>query len=235
MSCADPGGLLVRRTQTGLLSALLVIFALVGGGVAQADHAWYHWATTDGVVELYADVSAVKGDWVAITGPVLESWNQPPPGQPDHVVLTTSPSGSQGMMTVRSGNYGATGWLGIAEVKLDRNLRIVEGRVSLNDWYWRRGAVADSLSRRHVYCQEVGHILGLEHQYRPGDSCMNDEAQLGQFVQPNSHDFQQLASLYSQRDGYNSGTLGGSASRASRARAENWVVVHAFPAPSQQR
>ncbi len=218
----------MRGIRTGLMSALLVIFVLVGGGVAEADHWWngYKWATTDGVVDLYADISDVKGEWARVAVPVLVDWDRSP-----RVALGTSPIGRQGVVTIESGNYGASGWLGVAVVKLDSRRRIVDATVRLNEWYWANGWVQGLAARQHVLCQEFGHVLGLDH--RPGRSCMNDDLSvLGDWVRPSFHDYDQLDQIYSKVDGYDSGTLGGSSNPASRARAaQKWRVLHVYPAP----
>lgn len=218
----------MRRTRMTLLSVLLVVFALVGGGIAEANHWWngYKWATTDGVVDLYTDLSYVKGDWARVTLPVLVDWDRSP-----RVALGTSPTGRQGVVAIESGNYGASGWLGVAIVKLDSRQRIVDARVRLNDWYWATGRVQGLAARQHVLCQEFGHVLGLDHWL--GQSCMNDDpGALGDWVRPARHDYDQLEQIYRGVDDYDSGTLGGTSNPARRARAaQNWRVVHVYPAP----
>lgn len=205
----------MRRTRMGLLSALVATFALVGGGMAEASHWWngYKWATTDGRVEVYADLSDVKGEWAQVTSQVVEDWDRS-----GRIVLDTNPDGKQGVVTFASGNFPASGWLGLAMVQLDSRQRITRGRVLLNEWYWSSGIVEGLEARRHVACQEAGHPFGLDHQ--AGPSCMNDSpSELGSWVSPNMHDYVQLDTIYHQPDGYDSGTLSGSSVQASRARA----------------
>ncbi|MFN2556391.1 MAG: hypothetical protein ABR592_05870 [Nitriliruptorales bacterium] len=217
----------MRRTRIALLPALLVIFTLLGGGMAQANHWWngYKWATRDGVVDLYADLSHVRGEWARVALPVVGDWDRSP-----RIALDTFQAGKQGAVTVESGNFGASGWLGVAIVRLDSRQRIVGGRVRLNEWYWATGRVQGLAARRHVLCQEFGHVLGLDHQL--AQSCMNDHpTALGDWVTPSLHDYEQLEYIYSRVDGYDSGTLAASSAAASPARAGIWRVVHAFPAP----
>ncbi len=235
----------MRRTRIALISALLVVFALTGGGMAQADHAWndYRWATRDRVVDLYANLSYLRGAWTWVAPPVLSDWDRS-----ERVALGTTPEGKQGVVTVESGDYGASGWLGVAMVRLDSRHRIVAGRVRLNEWYWATGRVRGLRARQHVLCQEFGHVLGLDHVLTA--SCMNnDPTSVGSWVSPNAHDYDQLEQIYSQPDGYDSGTLAGSSGAASPARAafnrptypwvsmaplaHNWTVVHVYPAPGE--
>ncbi len=235
----------MRRTRTALLSALLVVFALVGGGMAEAKHAWndYRWATRDREVNLYVDRASLRGQWNWVAPPVLADWDRS-----ERVALGTTPEGKQGVVTVESGDYGASGWLGVAMVRLDSQHRIVAGRVRLNEWYWATGRVRGLRARQQVLCQEFGHVLGLDHQLT--DSCMNDDpTSLGSWVSPNAHDYEQLEQLYRAPDGYDSGTLAGSSGAASPARAanaptrrgislappaRNWTVVHTYPAPGER-
>lgn len=227
----------MERTRTSLLSALVVGFALVGGGMAEAKHTWakHRWATKDGVVDVYADVSDVEGDWTAATAEVLEDWDRS-----EQIELDRDPAGKQGVLTVSSGTYGPTGWLGVAMIKFDPNQRIAAGRVELNEWYWTIGLVDGQPGRHQVYCQEVGHIFGLGHQ--SDDSCMNDELSLlGGWRHPNDHDYEQLATIYSVPDGYDSGTSPSTSSSYSArscdqqcARSHHWVVVHVFEAPDHR-
>ncbi|MDQ3932282.1 MAG: hypothetical protein M3252_05530 [Actinomycetota bacterium] len=220
----------MRFTRMGLIAALVTTLTLMGGSLAEASHWWngYKWATTDGVVDLYADVSQVQGEWARATGEVIRDWDNAA-----RVEIDTSPAGKQGMVTVRSASYGPNGWLGVAMVSLEGR-RIIGGRVLLNEWYWSNGFVTAPQARQHVFCQEVGHVFGLDHQ--DAQSCMNDSpSELGRWLHPNAHDYEQLDAIYRQTDGYNSGTLGGSSRNPQRARAaQNWVVVHSYPAPDHR-
>lgn len=52
-------------------------------------------------------------------------------------------------------------------------------------------------ARQHVACQELGHGLGLDHDYAP-DTCMDDSnPPFHTQPQPGAHDIEQLAALYS--------------------------------------
>lgn len=201
----------MKRSARAIATIVGLLLVLPGSGVAQANHSWndFHWATRDGVVRLYANVSQVHDGFVQDTASVLARWDAS-----EHVVMETNPYGKQGAFVVRSGDFGRTGWLGVTKIQLDDSDHIVGGEVQLNEWYWQQGVAGyDDAARIHVYCQEVGHILGLAHQYDPGDSCMNDESsELGRYEQPNSHDYVQLSQIYRNGEGWESGTYASSRS-----------------------
>ena len=70
---------------------------------------------------------------------------------------------SYGNVQVCNGDYGATGWLGIANVWLTGGKLIVQGTVKLNDYYFSQARYNTTAFRSFVTCQEVGHTLGLTH------------------------------------------------------------------------
>ncbi|MEU0880420.1 hypothetical protein ABZ345_17600 [Lentzea sp. NPDC005914] len=87
--------------------------------------------------------------------------------------------------------YGQNGWRGLAQINLAGG-HIAWGTTKVNDSYsWT------SAARRHVMCQEVGHDFGLDHQFTNAGSCM-DYAGINDpgYVSPNTHDYNQLASIY---------------------------------------
>ncbi|MDP8928988.1 MAG: hypothetical protein M3O70_10565 [Actinomycetota bacterium] len=114
----------MRPTRMRLLAGLVATFTLLGGGLAQANHWWngYKWATSDDVLDLYADVSDVRGEWARVTGEVITDWDNAA-----RIEIDTSPAGKQGVVTVESASYGPNGWLGVAMVSLQRG-RIISGR-----------------------------------------------------------------------------------------------------------
>lgn len=216
-----------------LAFAFSVAALLLGSvGTAAATHRWENlsWATTDGTVELYGDTTALGRAWDVYSDDVLDDWDAS-----SHIVLDRDPQGKQGAVRVRSGNFGPSGWLGIAVVWINDSNHIVAGAVSLNDWYWAADFGYDEIERRFVYCQEVGHILGLGHQYVPGDSCMNDAVSgRRRRARPNAHDLEELATIYRHPSGYNSGEFVSDSDRLCgqtpcRQRSLRQVVIDVFP------
>jgi hypothetical protein len=90
-------------------------------------------------------------------------------------------------------DYGNTGWGAVADVVVNPSSnQIQSGRVRLNTYYrWSYS------SARSAWCQEFGHVLGLDHRGTSGtssddpDSCMSYHPTEPEH--PDSHDTSQLA------------------------------------------
>lgn len=82
----------------------------------------------------------------------------------------------------------------------------------------------------HVLCQELGHVLGLDHNRLELDTCMNDQAPLGSATAPNLHDVQQLNLIYNHADAGGGGGRGRAGAGAPSGNGR-WLTVHVFPMP----
>lgn len=69
---------------------------------------------------------------------------------------------SYGTVQACNANYGATGWLGLAQVWTSGSY-IVQATVKLNDYYFSQAGFNTAAYRNMVSCQEVGHTIGLNH------------------------------------------------------------------------
>ncbi len=146
----------------------------------------------------------LSGAWHGILATASADWSADR-GYPD-VVNTTVVAGRSGSgqcramagrVEVCNADYGATGWVGLATV-WTQGKHITQGVVQINDGYFQTGDLALPTGKQSVMCQEVGHILGLNHIQ--SQTCMNNSAAGSAFVSPYPHDNEQLARSYGHKD-----------------------------------
>jgi hypothetical protein len=193
-----------------VLGFLLATCAIAG--VSLAHHSWenYHWKrTTPQVTLLVGDnVSQV---WDEYLDEAIDDWN---PSKYIQLTKTTGNAKSKrcrailGRIEVCSGNYGDSGWLGIAQIWVNED-HIVQGTTKINDFYFNQEPYNTPSWRELVMCQEIAHDFGLDHQdeiFENGNlgSCMdytdNPDGPPSN-VDPNTHDFQELEIIYTHSHG----------------------------------
>jgi hypothetical protein len=192
--------------QVGVCVAALGLAAAPAG----ASHSWrgFHWARTANpfTVRLGDNVSS---SWDSYLRTAASDWTR-------SSVLDTRVVGGRagsgcaptsGRVEVCSGQYGNTGWLGVAQVWLVSGTHITRGTVRLNDSYFSQPRYNNASERLHVVCQEVGHTFGLDHQSTTGASlntCMdyyvNTSSSDTRSTHPNAHDYDELALIYAHLD-----------------------------------
>jgi hypothetical protein len=105
-----------------------------------------------------------------------------------------------GRVEVCNAKYGSNGWLGIAQISIDRNGHITQGTAKMNDTYYSTAKYNTPYWRSHVICQEVGHTFGLGHQDESGadlHTCMDYASNPDEDNNyPNQHDYEQLRAIY---------------------------------------
>lgn len=186
---------------------------LVGGvpGLAWAEHSWgnYHWARTTNPMPLQV-VDSVDVNWQYEFTAALSEWNQSSVLDMSVGLVDDSDRSRKrckmqvGQMRVCNANYGYNGWLGLATIGLDAQGHIDQGTSKMNgsySFYWE-----DPNEKRHVMCQEIGHIFGLGHTSEDGSSqktCM-DYSSDPMSISPNQHDYDLLTTKYAHMDSYNS-------------------------------
>jgi len=107
-----------------------------------------------------------------------------------------------GILKVCSGNYGATKWRGLNEVKLNSLTKIIVSSVAkMNNYYLD---TESQEQRLYTLCHEVGHGLGLPHwdvdfYNRDLGNCMDYTIRPENNMKPSASNFDYLAQLYGGR------------------------------------
>ncbi|MEK7642431.1 MAG: hypothetical protein AAB392_01410 [Patescibacteria group bacterium] len=196
-----------KKACLGLIFGLSLLFV---GTTASADHSWgpYHWSASSSPVNLIIgdNVSTIWDNHLRIAE---SDWDQ-------SEVLDLSISAGlsnvknckpvSGRIEVCNSKYGNNGWLGIAQIWVNGN-HIVQATTRVNDTYFARSYYNTPAWRQFVICQEIGHAFGLGHIdedfYNPNlGSCMDYTNTPNDNQHPNSHDFEELASIYSHFDSF---------------------------------
>jgi hypothetical protein len=183
------------RRAAAVWAAVLAVAAAAGfSGSAFASHWWYcsgstPWHYANYYIYWY---NGGTGDYYNIyqeeAKTDADSWSP----YTDVFLAQASASGSTDHINAYSGFYGSTGWLGIAEIRGYSGCVVTNGRVRLNRSYLDYGY--SRTNREHVACQEIGHLLGLNHNRGSTTTCMNDT--ILSAPQPNTHDRDMVNSIY---------------------------------------
>lgn len=213
-------------------TVLAVTLLALSASFAFANHSWgkYHWglSTQDTTTNpLQIGDNLTTADWQARLGATATDWDTSV--LKNQVIAGTSNSNCDptlGRIEVCNGEYGSTGWLGIAQVWAYRgkDSHIAQAVTLLNDTYFNTSGYNSSAWRNMVMCQEVGHTFGLDHQDENFananlGTCMdytNDpEGTNGNLNNetPNTHDYAMLEEVYAHHNQTTSGggnTGGGS-------------------------
>ena len=214
------------------VAALVLVSILLSMTAVSANNVWngWHWKsdsrsptvadqTTDSIYDVAGEVGELAGLATGIT--------------------PTNTQSNKGDIEVKE--QFSIQWFGLAQVRI-KDGHITKGRVKLNtdlikasyDTQEEREEVAE-----HVLCQELLHVLGLQHQ--DGNSCMNsDNATLGDFPDTDDHDVATLISLYGHVDGGggngDDGPGGPPCSKNNKPGCDparqsgEWITVHVVPA-----
>ncbi|HEX2049316.1 MAG TPA: hypothetical protein VHJ34_01645 [Actinomycetota bacterium] len=182
---------MTRKRVAILLAVFLGASVLSFAPQASASHYWYcsgstPWKYANYTVYFY---NGAPGDWYYVyqeeTFTDSNSWNP----YTDLAITQVGAAGSSDHANAYAGYYGATGWLGLAQINRTSGCTILQGTAYLNrsylDGYSRT-------ARKHVACQEVGHLWGLNHVYTA--TCMNDS--VTSYPYPNAHDRDAINAIY---------------------------------------
>ena len=190
---------------------------------AFADHSWnnYHWARTTRSFDLTI-VNSTTSDWDGYVSQSVGDWSQSsvlnmveePTGATSKQVRRKC-KGPSGQVRICNLAYGQTGWLGVAGISIDASGHILTGYTKLNDTYFSWDFYDSPDWKQSVTCQELGHNIGLDHQDEDFNNaslftCM--DYQDPPYEYPNLHDREELESIYTHLDSYNSYSSGDSGS-----------------------
>lgn len=199
---------MINRRFTVVLALLAIVLFQ---SASFANHSWagYHWGrTTSSFVLKVGD--NVDSNWDSYLNTTISDWTK-------STVLDMSKvaggsrnkrcSATAGRVEVCNNTYGNNGWLGIASVWAS-GTHITQGTVKLNDTYFNTAQYNSSAWRNLVSCQEVGHTIGLDHQdenfTNPNlGTCMDYTNDPSTNQHPNSHDYQELQTIYQHLDSAN--------------------------------
>jgi hypothetical protein len=194
---------------TAFAAVPLLIFAPTP---ASATHSWggYHWARTSNPFTLKVGDN-VNSTWDAFLDLAILDWTESPVLNLTKDTGGTNPKNCRptaGRIEVCNSKYGNNGWLGIAQIWITGGEHITQGVAKMNDTYFNTATYNTPAWRRLVMCQEIAHDFGLDHQdenFNNGNlgSCMDytsDPDGPPSNEHPNSHDFQQLQTIYSHTD-----------------------------------
>ena len=184
-----------------------VFFVFISASGAYADHQWdnYHWEKKDTAILTLSVGDNHTGQWSSFLNYVGYSWNT---FGGSYLAINVVPEGT-GDIESYNGNYGNTGWLGLASIWVSRgkNKHIVRGESKMNEYYITLDGYDgfnEEVEFKHVLCQEIGHTFGLDHNREgatggePDDTCMNDETRPLGYPDPNSHDTVMLELMYAE-------------------------------------
>lgn len=199
-------------------------------------HSWntYHWA--EGSFPLDVKNNMKDSVWQPFFDETVQVWD----GLEHHLsIYTTTNQGSVVTESRRSQQ-----WLGLASIYVDNLGHITSGKVTMNPTMLSDSRYTDT-AIQHVFCQEMGHILGLGH-IAESTTCMDDCAWADTSTDwlaclnnplaegPDAHDAEQLDLIYGHEDDQLFIPDGGVASNCGNSRRpgcrqEGWIVIHSFP------
>ncbi len=193
---------------TVMVFSLVIMF----GAVSYASHSWggYHWARTANPFTLKVG-NNLTSNWTTQFNTAIADWSN------SSVMNLTAIAGTAGRnckmvagtVQVCNRTYGNNGWLGLASINITGGTHITQGSAKMNDTYFNTSTYNNPNEKLHVMCQEVGHTFGLDHQSTSGASlntCMDYFSNTGAnanstlSTHPNTHDYDELVTIYSHLD-----------------------------------
>ncbi len=213
----------MKKITLSLFTLLSALF--LASTPALASHSWgdYHWARSANPFTLKLGDN-LTSNWDPILATTSADWSA------SSVLDTTVVAGqggsnckaTTGRIEVCNRKYGNNGWLGIAQIYLS-GAHITKGTTKVNDTYFNTSKYNTPAWRNLVMCQEVGHDFGLDHQDEnfdnaPLGTCMDYTSDPTPNQHPNTHDYDQLTTIYAHLDSFT--TVSAALSTVGRGQAE---------------
>lgn len=231
------------RVLVSVIATLLLFGAcsldLPIGQTEQGIHSWngYHWPSSNLSLSVYDNMK--DSAWAPSFEQTLADWNAL--AMPLSLAKASNKSADIAATARRSNQ-----WLGMAQIYLDSDGHILSGKLTVNPILLSSSDYSPEAAQ-HVFCQEMGHILGLEHTV--ADSCMDDCAWAATRPEwlaclnsslstgPDSHDEGQLNTIYDHKDAGEpeepdaggNGPNCGKSPKNPHCPAGGWMTVHSFP------
>jgi predicted Zn-dependent protease len=163
----------IMKRFAGLAVIALLLVANIFVGTKAYAHQWgrWHWDRYGATVTIAAYNSKAINDWDSNT------------------ILSVPQSNKHTDIHVFDGNYGANGWAGLASIESYSGSHITHGHARVNYYY-----SMSSDYKKGVFCQEVGHLFGLDHSNT--GSCMGLGYWAGNGYTTNSHDWSDIYDMY---------------------------------------
>ncbi len=140
----------MQRLIGPLAIGLLLTADLVMATVASA-HQWsnFHWNRYGSSVTILVRNTA---QYRTEASQAINDWN-------NNTILDIPQVDYHTDISVFDGNYGDTGWAGLAEISYSSNNgHLTHGHARLNYYY-----PSSSTFKQGIFCQEIGHTFGLDH------------------------------------------------------------------------
>lgn len=147
--------IIVEREFIIKLFFTIVLNLLIVNNVYAHDWESWHWDKGGETIEIMIQNTA--SNFTAANN-AIKNWN-------DNTILSLPTVSYHTDIGIYDGNYGTTGWAGLASIEQYIGDHIQHGHAYLNTYY--------NLSQNYkqgVFCQEIGHLFGLGHS-ETGD-CM---------------------------------------------------------------
>lgn len=202
----------------GLLIITIIVLTGIGSSVS-ANHSSsvspYHWLRSQNpfIVTVGDNVDPAWDSYLTTT---LNNWSlssvldmQIASNFSPGVLSTSTCDPVSGRVVVCNDLYGNNNWMGTALIWVTgAENHITQALVRLNDTYFSMPVYDTDAWKNSVMCHELGHTLGLDHQdtdfYNVNlGTCLDYTIDPSTNQQPNTHDYDQLSTIYTHLDSFN--------------------------------